>query len=150
MSKNTAEVAGAAGLLRAMDPESSNGVIVARLARDAAPAGTVAETGNGRLDLARAAADDRLEPVMPLGVAGAGGGPFVGPYVAATVRTWTGGGADNNWTTLANWGGTAPVAGDDLVFPGGAARLSNTNNFGAGTAFNSIRFRAANTLRATV
>ena len=137
-SAAAAEVAGAAGLMRAHDPSASNGVIVARLARDAAPAGTTVETGNGRLDLARAVADRSSEPVTPLGVAGSGGGPFVGPYVAATVRTWTGGGADNNWTTAANWGGTAPVAGDDLVFPGGAARLSNTNNYAAATAFNSI------------
>ena len=58
--------------------------------------------------------------------------------MVAAVRTWTGAGANNNWTTAANWGGTAPVAGDDLVFPAGAARLSNTNNYANGTAFNSI------------
>ena len=138
-SASAAEVAGAAGLLRAMDPGAENGVIVGRLARSAAPAGTVDETGNGRLDLARAAADAGTDAIEPAGVAGAAdGGPFVGPYVAATVRTWTGLGADANWTTALNWGGTAPVAGDDLVFPAGAARLSNTNNFGNGTAFNSI------------
>ena len=38
----------------------------------------------------------------------------------------------------ANWGGTAPGAGDDLVFPAGAARLANTNDYAAGRAFNSI------------
>jgi len=59
------------------------------------------------------------------------------PAFGAT-RTWTGGGADNNWSTTANWGGTAPVAGDDLVFPSGALRLSNNNNISAGTSFNSI------------
>lgn len=53
-------------------------------------------------------------------------------------RTWTGAGGDANWTTAANWGGIAPVAGDDLVFPGGAARLVNNNDFPAGTQFNSI------------
>ena len=138
-SAAAAEVAGAAALLRALDPSATNGVIVARLARNAAPAGPVDETGNGRLDLARAAADRRMQSLEPAGAGPAGdGGPFVGPYVAAATRTWTGGGADNNWTTPANWGGTAPVAGDDLVFPGGAARLSNTNNFLAGTSFNSI------------
>lgn len=57
------------------------------------------------------------------------------PSALAASRTWTGGGSDNNWTTPANWGGTAPVAGDSLVFPAGAARLSNTNNFPAGTVF---------------
>ena len=118
---------------------ASNAVIVGRLARSAAPVGTRAETGNGRLDLARAMSDHGTSQVQPSGVAGAAdGGPFVGPYIAAAVRTWTGGGADNNWTTPANWGGTAPVAGDDLVFPGGAARLSNTNDFAAATSFNSI------------
>ena len=138
-SAAAAEVAGAAAVLRALDGGASNAVIVGRLARSAAPAGTRDETGNGRLDLARAAADTGTQPVIPAGVAGAAsGGPFVGPYVAATARTWTGGGADNNWTTPGNWGGTAPVAGDDLVFPGGAARLSNTNDFAAATSFNSI------------
>jgi len=59
---------------------------------------------------------------------------------AATMRTWTGGGTTNNWTDAANWGGAAPVAGDNLVFPAGAARRTNTNNFVAGTTFGSIRF----------
>jgi len=59
----------------------------------------------------------------------------------AATRTWSGAGADNNWTTAANWGGTAPVAGDDLVFPDSAARkATNTNDFAAGTNFNSITF----------
>src|SRR3989440_269792 len=59
------------------------------------------------------------------------------PTLGAT-RTWTGGAGNNNWATPGNWGGTTPVAGDDLVFPTGAARLSNTNNLAAGTSFNSI------------
>ncbi|MDQ6794079.1 MAG: S8 family serine peptidase, partial [Chloroflexota bacterium] len=138
-SAAAAEVAGAAAVLRAGDAGASNAVIAARLARSAAAVGTRDETGNGRLDLARAMSDRGTAGLEPRGVAGAAnGGPFVGPYVAAATRTWTGGGADNNWTTLANWGGVLPVAGDDLVFPGGAARLANTNNFVAGTGFNSI------------
>jgi len=60
--------------------------------------------------------------------------------VVAATSTWTGGGGDANWTTGGNWGGTAPSAGDDLVFPGGAAQLSNTNNFPSSTSFNSIMF----------
>jgi len=59
---------------------------------------------------------------------------------SSATRTWTGGGGDDNWTTAANWGGTAPSGGDDLVFPGGAARLTNSNDFSAGTEFNSISF----------
>jgi len=61
----------------------------------------------------------------------------------AATSTWTGGGADDNWTTPANWGGIAPSAGDDLVFPGGTPRLSPNNDFGAGTSFNTITFTGA-------
>ncbi len=57
---------------------------------------------------------------------------------AANTRTWTGGGANSNWTNAANWGGTAPVAGDELRFPSGAMRMSNTNDFPAGTSFDQI------------
>jgi len=39
-----------------------------------------------------------------------------------------------------NWGGTAPVASDDLVFPAGAANPTNTNDFPAGTPFHSITY----------
>ncbi len=58
----------------------------------------------------------------------------------AALRTWSGGSAaGGNWTTSANWlGGTAPSAGDSLVFPAGAARLSNTNTFAANTVFAAI------------
>jgi hypothetical protein len=35
----------------------------------------------------------------------------------AATKTWAGGaGTGLNWTTPANWGGTAPVAADDIVF----------------------------------
>ena len=60
------------------------------------------------------------------------------------TRTWTGLGADTNWTTAGNW--TAlPVAGDDLVFPGGVPAGSQTNNndFPAGTSFASIAITAS-------
>jgi len=61
----------------------------------------------------------------------------------AVTRTWTGLGADDNWTTAANWGGIAPSAGDDLVFPGGTPRLTPNNDFAASTSFNSISFTGA-------
>ena len=132
-SASAAIVAGAAAELHAIDPSASNGSVVGHLARTADPAGTVNETGNGRVNLARAIGDQRTDSVKPEGAGPFGdGGPFVGPYRAAAARTWTGGGADNNWSTPGNWGGTVPVAGDDLVFPGGAARLSNTNDSGRG------------------
>ena len=62
-------------------------------------------------------------------------------HVAAETRTWTGA-AGNNWTIASNWKeGGAPVAGDDLVFPAGAANQQTTNNdFPANTSFNSIAF----------
>jgi autotransporter-associated beta strand protein len=57
--------------------------------------------------------------------------------------TWTGGGANNAWTNPANWvANVAPSPGDDLLFPAGAARFSNTNDFGAGTSFRSLTFSA--------
>ena len=49
-SASAAIVAGAAALLRASSVGASNGVIVSRLARNAEPAGTASETGNGRVD----------------------------------------------------------------------------------------------------
>ena len=55
-SAAAAQVAGAAALLQANEPGLSNGVIVSRLARNADPAGDAAQTGNGRLNLARAMA----------------------------------------------------------------------------------------------
>jgi hypothetical protein len=61
----------------------------------------------------------------------------------AATRTWTGAGADDNWSTAANWGGVAPSAGDDLVFPGGTPRLSPNNDFAANTSFNTISFTGA-------
>ncbi len=45
------------------------------------------------------------------------------------AATWTGGGADNKWSTAANWAGNhAPAPGDDVVFPAGAARLDSVND----------------------
>lgn len=64
---------------------------------------------------------------------------------SAATFTWDGGGADPFWSTGANWvGDVAPGAGDDLVFPAGAARLTNNNDLGV--TFNSITIQAANYL----
>src|SRR2546427_7792777 len=80
-SASAAILAGSAALMRAIDSTLSNGVVVDRLASTAAAAGTQDQTGNGRVNLARAIAStatDSLEPAgsPPVG----GGGPFVGPY----------------------------------------------------------------------
>lgn len=61
------------------------------------------------------------------------------PRSDAATRTWNGGGADNNWLTVNNWGGTAPVAGDALVFDG-VVQTTAGNNFAAATAFAGITF----------
>lgn len=54
-------------------------------------------------------------------------------------RAWNGGGGDANWQTAANWGGTAPTAGDMLVFSNQPQKVSH-NNFPAGTSFAGIHF----------
>src|SRR5439155_15797565 len=83
-SAAAAEVAGAAALLKASSFAAANGGIVGRLARNADPAGTADQTGNGRLNLARAIGDISTDPIEPAGSPPAGGGgPLVGPYVAA-------------------------------------------------------------------
>ncbi len=69
---------------------------------------------------------------------------LLGIGAQAAVRTWSGGGTSGFWTNSANWDGTAPLPGDDLVFPSGALNLSNTNNFPAGTTFNSITISGGN------
>ncbi len=62
---------------------------------------------------------------------------------ATTLKTitWTGGGANANWSTAANWGGVAPVAGCDLDFAA-ATGLATTNDLAAGTQFGSLTFNA--------
>ena len=62
----------------------------------------------------------------------------------AAVKFWSGGGGGNGiWSLGANWGGTPPNAGDDLVFPNVLTGLRNTNDFVA-RAFNSIAFTGSN------
>ena len=137
-SASSAEVAAAAALLRAADPSASNGVIVGRLARNADAAGTVDQTGNGRLNLERALGDSGTDSVKPAGAAPVGsGGPLVGPYVAAAnsftvapaTQTVAGGSVNTyTWTFTANNG--ANVAGASLTIPAGWT--SPTTAAGAG------------------
>ncbi|MDX2036629.1 MAG: Ig-like domain repeat protein [Isosphaeraceae bacterium] len=64
--------------------------------------------------------------------------------VTDVTYVWDGGGGDDNWTTAANWVfDAAPTAGSKLEFPTGAARLTNTNDFAADTAFHTITFSGA-------
>src|SRR5512136_759183 len=60
----------------------------------------------------------------------------------SSVKTWDGGGTNNNWSTAANWDlDSVPAANDSLVFAG-AANSVNTNDLTAGTVFNGISFSA--------
>ncbi|MES2209391.1 MAG: S8 family serine peptidase, partial [Chloroflexota bacterium] len=128
-SASSAEVAAAAALLRAADPSASNGAIVGRLARNADAAGTVDQTGNGRLNLSRAIADSASDSVQPAGAAPVGsGGPLVGPYVAGATRIWDGS-SSTDWSTGANWSGnTVPAAGDTAVIPTGMPNYPNISS----------------------
>ncbi|HEY9508720.1 MAG TPA: hypothetical protein VIV82_02540 [Verrucomicrobiae bacterium] len=45
----------------------------------------------------------------------------------AVDRIWSGAGGNDNWSTAANWSGTAPVNNDNLIFSG-ALRGNNTND----------------------
>jgi autotransporter-associated beta strand protein len=63
-------------------------------------------------------------------------------YARAITRTWTGGGADDNWSTAGNWSPSGvPAPGDALVFAG-VTRLSPNNDLASGTSFFSITFNA--------
>src|SRR6266436_1227592 len=66
--------------------------------------------------------------------------------VSAGTKTRDGGNFfGNNWTAAGNWSANvAPVAGDDLVFPGGAPKVSNNNDYPALTIFNSITISSNN------
>ncbi|MBF0479199.1 MAG: autotransporter-associated beta strand repeat-containing protein [Candidatus Omnitrophica bacterium] len=58
-------------------------------------------------------------------------------WLGRKTCTWTGTNS-GNWNVAANWGGTLPSAGDDLVFPAGGSNKSTNNDFTADTTFNSI------------
>jgi autotransporter-associated beta strand protein len=57
-------------------------------------------------------------------------GATIATYRAASSLTWSGASpATNLWSDGGNWaGGVAPQNGDDVTFPAGAARLTNTND----------------------
>ena len=59
----------------------------------------------------------------------------------AAERVWDGGARGNGWNDIGNWVGVVvPAAGDDLRFPAGALRLSNNNDYPAGTSFNLLTY----------
>ena len=58
---------------------------------------------------------------------------------APLTATWSGGGADANWSTAANWGGTALAAGAGLQFAG-TKGLDSQNDMPPGLQVNGITF----------
>ncbi len=60
----------------------------------------------------------------------------------AAPVTWSGTAGSGFWSNAGNWGGSSPSNGDDLIFPAGASRLTNTNDFSA-LKPNSITFTGA-------
>jgi hypothetical protein len=57
--------------------------------------------------------------------------------------TWDGGGANNGWTTAANWvGDVSPLPHDILDFSGNQ-QFNPNNNYSTGTVFDGIIFDAA-------
>ena len=62
--------------------------------------------------------------------------------LARATAVWDGGSlVSSGWSDAANWrGDVAPLAGDDLVFPDGAARISNVNDLAVNTIINSLEF----------
>ncbi|HTE46980.1 MAG TPA: autotransporter-associated beta strand repeat-containing protein, partial [Gemmatimonadaceae bacterium] len=80
-----------------------------------------------------------------LAVACAAGTFVSSSVVAQATRTWTGGGGNSSWTTAGNWGGIAPVAGDNLVFDatGVGVNPGPSNTFPAATTFRSITVSAS-------
>ena len=124
-SAAAAHVAGLAAFMKAVDPALTNGIIVGRIARNADPAGTAEQTGNGRINMPRALADTSTEEVQPAGADPVGdGGPFVGPYRAAgnvasgsvsmfrsnCSQSLPGGMADSGAVVCAGW--TAAITGN--------------------------------------
>ncbi|WZO99892.1 Ig-like domain repeat protein [Isosphaeraceae bacterium EP7] len=65
--------------------------------------------------------------------------------VADVTYIWDGGDADDSlWSSPDNWvGDVAPTAGANLVFPVGAMRFSNVNDFAAGFDVHSVTLAAA-------
>ena len=100
-----------------------------RLAANADEVGAVDQTGNGRLNVARALNDSGSESVQPAGAAPVGsGGPFVGPYVIAATTV--------PFTTPGSTTWTAPAGVTSVTVEtrggGGAGGGSNSAANGAG------------------
>ncbi|TMK79414.1 MAG: hypothetical protein E6G45_03635, partial [Actinobacteria bacterium] len=143
-SAAAAEVAGAAALMRASSVDATNGVVVGRLARNADAAGSTEQTGNGRLNLARAIADTSLDSIEPAGSPPVGGGgPYVGPYVAVAAGitlsptegrpgntvTVSGGGFPSSGNVTIKWDGTTLTTSPNPCTTNGGGNIQGTCQF---------------------
>lgn len=61
--------------------------------------------------------------------------------IGEPTLVWTGAGTNGNWSANANWGNTALVPNDTLVF-GGTTQLATNNDTTAGTQYTGITFNA--------
>jgi hypothetical protein len=68
-----------------------------------------------------------------------GSGNDVSLTCVTSPKSWTGA-VSNVWSVAGNWTGGAPIAGDVIQFPAGAANTNNTNNLPAGTSLDTIAF----------
>jgi autotransporter-associated beta strand protein len=60
-------------------------------------------------------------------------------FSALASDTWTGNGSTANWSNIDNWStGAVPVAGDDVIMPGGSKQTMNNANIAA--VLNTLQF----------
>src|SRR4029077_7726263 len=86
-SSSAAIIAGVAAFLKGVDPTLTNGMVVGRRASTADPAGTQDQTGNGRVNMARALEDTGTDEIQPAGADPLGaGGPVPGPQNSAAQK----------------------------------------------------------------
>jgi hypothetical protein len=77
---------------------------------------------------------------LPLAAAGV---LFLSAIPATAQYTWTGGGTDNNWTTVANWSGGVPVSGQNTTVAfAGTTRLIPAQNVADPFQLNALTFAA--------
>jgi len=79
----------------------------------------------------------RIISVLTLGI-------LVAPSVALgqSSYTWNGAGADNNWSTGGNWGGSGPSSPQAYLNFAGTTRTTSNNNFANGSAGFQIYFNS--------
>jgi hypothetical protein len=59
-----------------------------------------------------------------------------------STLVWTGGGSNADWSDPANWGGSIPTGGSDLVFPASATKTTSIDDLSSSLTFDSITIEA--------